>query len=207
MLLQCCSQYDSEFGKLSSCHWTGKGQCSFQSQRKTMPKNVQKLPYSCAHFTCYDFFGRNDAKAETPVLWPPHVKNWLIGKDWCWEGLGKGGEGDDRGWDGWMASPTRWTWVWVNSGSWSWTGRPGVLWFMGSQRVGHDWATERLNWTELRVSGKDVMNHNQGRTLRRAGRVGMEAEGSRAPFSTQHKWRISSFSFGKHITDRVFVLW
>ena len=65
---------------------------------------------------------------------------------WCWEGL-RAGEGDDRGWDGWMASLTWWTWVWVNSGSWWWTGRPGVLWFMGSQRVGHDWATE-LNWTE-----------------------------------------------------------
>ena len=61
---------------------------------------------------------------------------------WCWEGLGAGGEGDDRGWDGSMASPTQWTWIWVNSGSWWWTGRPGVLWFMGSQRVGHDWATE-----------------------------------------------------------------
>ena len=56
--------------------------------------------------------------------------------------------GDDRGWDGWMASLARWTWVWVNSVSWWWTGRPGVLQFMGSQRVGHDWATE-LNWTEL----------------------------------------------------------
>ena len=67
---------------------------------------------------------------------------------WCWEGSGAGGEGDDRGWDGWMASRTRWTWVWVNSGSWWWTGRPGVLWFMGLQRVGHDWATE-LNWTEI----------------------------------------------------------
>ena len=69
-------------------------------------------------------------------------------KLWCWEGLGAGGKGDDRGWDGWMASLTRWTWVWVNSGSWWWTGRPGVLRLMGSQRVGHDWATE-LNWTEL----------------------------------------------------------
>ena len=68
----------------------------------------------------------------------------------CWEGLGAGGEGDDRGWDGWMASPTWWMWVWVNSGSWWWTGRPGVLWSMGSQRVGHDWATE-LNWTELKA--------------------------------------------------------
>ena len=66
-------------------------------------------------------------------------------KPWCWERLRAGGEGDDRGWDGWMASPTQWTWVWVNSGSWWWTGRPGVLRFMGLQRVGHDWATE-LNW-------------------------------------------------------------
>ena len=57
-----------------------------------------------------------------------------------------GGEGNDRGWDSWMASPTRWTWVWVDSGSWWWKGRPGVLWFMGSQRVGHNWMTE-LNWT------------------------------------------------------------
>ena len=64
------------------------------------------------------------------------------------EGLGAGGKGDDRGWDGWMASPTQWMWVWVNSGRWCWTGRPGVLWFMGLQRVGHDWATEltELNW-------------------------------------------------------------
>ena len=66
---------------------------------------------------------------------------------WCWEGLGAGGEADDRGWDGWMASLTRWMWVWVNSGSWWWTGRPGVLQFMGFQRVRHDWATE-LNWTD-----------------------------------------------------------
>jgi len=68
---------------------------------------------------------------------------------WCWEGLGAGGEGDDRGWDGWMASLTRWMGVWVNSGSWWWTGRPGVLQFMGSQRVRHNWVSE-LNWTELK---------------------------------------------------------
>ena len=65
------------------------------------------------------FIWRTDAEAETPVLWPPHAKSWLIGKDPdAGEGLGAGGEGDDRGWDGWMASPTRWTWVWANSGSW-----------------------------------------------------------------------------------------
>ena len=69
------------------------------------------------------------------------------------EGLGSGREGDDRGWDGWMASLTRWMWVWVNSGSWWWTGRPGVLQFMGSQRVGHNWATE-LNWTEFFITGE-----------------------------------------------------
>ena len=66
--------------------------------------------------------------------------------------LGKiegGGEGDDRGWDGWMASLTQWTWVWVDSGSWWWTGKPGVLQSMGSQRVGHDWAT-KLNWTDFK---------------------------------------------------------
>ena len=90
--------------------------------------------------------GRIDIEAETPILWPPDVKSWLIGKrPWCWERLRAGGEGDDRGWDGWMASPTQWTRVWVNSGSSWWTGRSGVLRSMGSQRVGHDWATE-LNW-------------------------------------------------------------
>ena len=73
------------------------------------------------------------------------VTHWK--RFWCWEGLGAGGEGFDRGWDGWMASLTQRTWVWVNSGSWWWTGRPGVMRFMGSQRVRHDWVTE-LNWTD-----------------------------------------------------------
>ena len=73
-------------------------------------------------------------------------------KTWCWGRLKVGGEGDDRGWDGWMASLTQWTWVWVNSGSWWWTGRPGVLQSTGSQRVGHDWVTE-LNWTDTKVTG------------------------------------------------------
>ena len=92
------------------------------------------------------FIGRTGAEAETPILWPPDAKNWLTGKrPWCWERLRAGGEGDGRGWDGWMALPSQWTWVWVDSGSWWWTGRPGMLRFMGLQRVGHDWATE-LNW-------------------------------------------------------------
>ena len=94
------------------------------------------------------FIGRTDAEAETPILWPPHAKNWLIGKDpdagrdWGQEEKGT----TEDGMAGWK-SPTRWAWVWVNSGSWWWTGMPGVLWFMGSQRVGHDWATELiLKW-------------------------------------------------------------
>ena len=94
----------------------------------------------------WDFFGRNDAKAETLVLWPPDAKSWLIGKDpdagrdWGQEEKGTT-EDEMAGWHHWLDG----RWVWVNSGSWWWTGRPGVLWFMGSQRVRHDWETE-LNW-------------------------------------------------------------
>ena len=77
------------------------------------------------------------------ATWYEELTHWK--RPWCWERLRAGGEGDDRGWNGWMASPTQWTWVWVDSGSWWWTGRPGVLWFMGLQRVRYDWATE-LNW-------------------------------------------------------------
>ena len=92
---------------------------------------------------------RTDVEAETPILLATWCEELTHLKSlWCWERLKAGGEGDNRGWDGWMASPTQWTWVWVNSGSWWWTGRSWVLQFMGSQRVGHDWVTE-LNWTEL----------------------------------------------------------
>ena len=88
------------------------------------------------------FIGRMDAEAETPKLgtWCKELTH--LKRPWCWERLKAGGEGDDRGWDGWMASSTWWTWVWVDSGSWWWTGRPVVLQSMGLQIVGHDWATE-----------------------------------------------------------------
>ena len=78
--------------------------------------------------------------SNTLATWCDELTHWR--RPWCWERLKAGGEGDDRGWDGCMASPTRWTWVWVSSGTWWWTGRPGVLPSMGSQRVRHDWATE-----------------------------------------------------------------
>ena len=94
------------------------------------------------------FIGRTDAEVEVLRPWSPDVKSWHTrkdseaGNDWK-----AGGEGDDREWDGWMPSPTRWTWVWVNSGSWWWTGRPGVLQSLGSQRVRHNWAAElMMNW-------------------------------------------------------------
>ena len=101
------------------------------------------------------FIWRIDVEAETPILWLPHAKSWLIGKD---PNAGKDGDRRRRGrqrmrW-GWMASLTRWTWVWVDSRSWWWTGRPGMLWFMGSQRVGHDSATE-LNWNQ--GSGRSII--------------------------------------------------
>ena len=85
------------------------------------------------------FIGRTDAEAETPntlATLCEELTHWK--RPWCWEGLGAGGEGDHRGWDGWMASPTRWACFSVNSGSLWWTGRPGVLRFMRWQRVGHD---------------------------------------------------------------------
>ena len=93
------------------------------------------------------FIGRTDVEAAAPIIWPPDSKSWLIQEDPDWERLRAGGEGDNRGWDGGMASSARLTWFWVDSGSWWWTGRPGMLQFMASQRVEHDWATE-LNWTE-----------------------------------------------------------
>ena len=88
------------------------------------------------------FIGSTDAEAEAPIVWSPDVKNWLWKRPWCWERLKAGGEGDDRGWDSWMTSPTQWTWVWASSRSWWWTGKPGMLQFMGLQRVGHNWATQ-----------------------------------------------------------------
>ena len=82
-------------------------------------------------------------------------------RPWCWERL-KAGEGDARGWDGWLASLTWWTWVWISSRSWWWTGKPGVLQSMGSQRVWHNWATE-LN-VQSRLSGNDLKKKDNQKT-------------------------------------------
>ena len=117
----------------------------------TAPQNKVCHCFHCSSSICHEMmgvhwkdwcWGWNSNTLDTSCEELTHWK-----RPWCWEGLGTGGEGDDRGWDGWITLPTWWTWVWVNSGSWWWTGRPGVLQFMGMQRVGHDWATE-LNWTD-----------------------------------------------------------
>ena len=97
------------------------------------------------------FIGRTDAEAETIIFRPRtdwlELTHWK--RSWCWGRLKAGGEGDDRGWDGWMASPTQWTWIWGSPWSWWWTGKPGMLQSMGSQRVRHDWVTE-LNWSSFK---------------------------------------------------------
>ena len=93
------------------------------------------------------FIRRTDAEIEPPILWPTDVKNWLFRKKPCyWERLKGGAEEFDRGWDGWMESPTRWAWVCPSSRSWWRTVSPGVLQSMELQGVGHYWANE-LNWT------------------------------------------------------------
>ena len=132
--------YEESWAPKNWCFWTVVLEKTLVS-----PLNCKEIqPVHPKGDRSWVFIGRTDAEAETPILCPSHAKSRLIGKDPD-AGLGAGGEGDDRGRDDWMASLTRWMWVWVNSGSWWWTGRPGVLWFTGLQRVGHNWVTE-LNW-------------------------------------------------------------
>ena len=86
--------------------------------------------------------------SNTLATWCNELTHWK--RPWWWERIKVGGEGDYTGWDGWMALPIQWIWVWIYSGSWWWTGRPGMLQFMGSQRVKHNWATE-MNWPNLHI--------------------------------------------------------
>ena len=120
------------------CFWTVVLEKTLESPLDC--KEIQQV-HSKGDQSCV-LIGRTDVEAETPILWPPDVKNWLTGRPWCWERLKAGGKGDDRGIDSWMASPTQWTWVWESPRSWWWTGKPGTLQSMGLQRVRHNWATE-----------------------------------------------------------------
>ena len=114
------------------------------------------------------FIGRTDAEVKTPILWPPDVKNWLIGKD---PDAGKDWRREEKGMtenDGWMASPTQWMWVWVGSGSWGWTGKPGVLQSMGSQKVEHEWLTDwpERNWAGHWLEDVQLVNDSIGHILK-----------------------------------------
>ena len=112
------------------------------------------------------FIGRIDAKAELQYFgpWRKELIHWKRPR--CWERL-KAGEGDGRGWYGWMASLTLWTWVWVGSRSWWWTEKPGMLQSMGLQRVGYDWVTKLTNmWNMKRNDTNELTKQNQTHILR-----------------------------------------
>ena len=137
--------YKESWAPKNWCFWTVVLEKTLESVLDC--KEVQ--PVNPKGNQAWIFIGRADTEAETPILWPPDANKELTHwkRPWTWERLKAGGEGDNRGWDSWIASLTRWTWVWASSRSW-WTGNPGVLQFMGSQSVVHNWATE-LNWACL----------------------------------------------------------
>ena len=115
-----------DVGKDSWVPWTAR-----RSNQSILKKSIPNIHWKD---WCWSW------NSNTLATWWEELTHWK--RPWCWERLKAGGEGDDRGWDGWMASLTRWTWVWVSSNSWWWTGRPGVLQSMGSQRVRHEGVTE-----------------------------------------------------------------
>ena len=130
--------YKESWGPKNWCFWTVVLEKTLE--RPSDSKEIQSV--NPKGDQSWVFIGRTDVEAETQTLWPHHAELTHLKRPWCWERLRAGEEVDDRGWDGWIASPTQGTWVWVDSGNRWWTGRPGMLRFMGSQRVGHDWATE-----------------------------------------------------------------
>ena len=137
--------YKEDWALKNWCFWTVVLEKTLES-----PLDCKEIkPVNLKGNQPWIFIGRTDAEGEA-ILWPPDAKSRLIGRLWCWERLRAGGEGDDRGWDGCMASLTQCTWVWASSGRWWWAGKPAVLRSVGSQRVGHDWVTE-LNWGSLLV--------------------------------------------------------
>ena len=138
--------YEESWAQKNWCFWTvvlektPESPLDCKEIQPVLPKGNQS----------WIFIGRTDVEAETPILWPPDVKRWLtlFKRPWCWERLRAGGEGDDRGWDGWMALPTQWTWVWVDSRSWWWdreAWHAAVHGFAKSQTWLRDW-TEQNNW-------------------------------------------------------------
>ena len=136
------------FWKLENGSWAPKNWCFWTVVlEKTLesPLDCKEIQSVLPKDQSWVFIGRTDVESwnfNTLATWCEELT--YLKRPWCWERLRAGGEGDDRGWDGWMASLTQWTWVWVDSGRWRWTGRPGMLWFMGSQS--RTWLSD---WTEL----------------------------------------------------------
>ena len=118
-------------------------QCTDAAKQDLEDLNIAGRPWCCSW------------SSNTLATWCEELTHWK--RPWCWERL-KAEGGDNRGWDGWMTSPTWWTWVWVGSRSWWWTGKPGMLQSIGSQRVGHNWATE-LSWCPLGFPGGSVIKN------------------------------------------------
>ena len=124
---------------MPSNHGAGEDSCQCLGLQGDKTSQSQRQSTLSIHWK--DGFQRWNS--NTLATWCEKLTHWK--RPWCWERLKAGKGGDNRGWDGWMASLTRWTWVWASSGSWWWTGKPGVLQSTGSQRVRHDWATEHDN--------------------------------------------------------------
>ena len=128
--------------------WAPKNWCLWSmvwEETLESPLDCKEIkPVNCKGNQSWMFIGKTDAEAEAPILWPPDVKNQLIGKDPdVGKDWGQEEKVGDRGWDHWMASPIQWTWVWVSSRRWWRTGKPGMLQSMGLKRVRRDWATEQ----------------------------------------------------------------
>ena len=143
--------YKASWKPKNWCFWTVVLEKTLES-----PLNYKEIqPVHPKENQSWVFIGRTDVEAETPILWPPDMKNWLFWKD---TDAGKNRRQEEKGTTenemvGWHHRLNGHE-VWVNSGSWWWTGRPDMLRFTGSQRIGHDWATE-LNWTEYQLSPGD----------------------------------------------------
>ena len=133
--------YKESWGPKNWCFWTVVLEKTFESPLDC--KEIKSVNHKGNQ--SWIFFGRTESKAETPILWPPDVKNWHLKIHWCWEILTAGGEGDSRGWNGWMASPTQWTWVWVNSRS---LVMDREVWHAAVYGFAKSW-TRLSDWTEL----------------------------------------------------------
>ena len=137
--------YKESWVQKNCCFWTVVLEKTLESSLdcKIIPVYL-KISTLNSHWKCWCWRW----SPSTLATWWEVLTHWK--RPWCWQRLKVGEEGDDRGWDGWMASPTWWPWVWTGSRSWWWTGKPGVLQSMGLQRVRHDWATELTDTEENR---------------------------------------------------------